>query len=137
MTITITSHLIRKADLNHHETLFAGRSAEWLIETAYMSAVGILKTDAVVAVNVRDICYLAPAHAGEIIRIEGRPIYAGNTSLTVYVSATVGKQKALEGFVAFVHVGTDGHSEPHGITIEPATAEERALQERARKLLSC
>ena len=28
------SHLIKSEDLNHHGTLFAGRTAEWLVEAA-------------------------------------------------------------------------------------------------------
>ena len=48
MKITTTNHLIRKEYLNHHDTLYAGRGAEWLIETAYMAAVDTLQTNSVV-----------------------------------------------------------------------------------------
>ncbi|MEL7655970.1 MAG: acyl-CoA thioesterase, partial [Bacillota bacterium] len=32
------SHLVKSEDLNHHGTLFAGRSAEWLVEAAFVAA---------------------------------------------------------------------------------------------------
>lgn len=33
-----TSHLIKSEDLNHHGTLYAGRSTEWLVESAFIAA---------------------------------------------------------------------------------------------------
>ena len=99
MKTTTTNHLIRKEDLNHHDTLYAGRGAEWLIETACMVAVDTLQTNLIVAVKVGEISYLAPVHAGGVLRMEGKAVYAGKTSLTVYVAAYVGDQKTHEGFV--------------------------------------
>lgn len=137
MKTTITNHLIRKENMNHHDTLYAGRGAEWLIETAYMAAGDILQTNSIVAVKIGEINYLSPVHAGEVLRMEGKAVCAGKTSLTVYVVANVGDQKTHEGFVTFVRIGEDGRPQPHGITIEPETEEAKALQERAKKLLSC
>ncbi len=34
----IISHLVKSEDLNHHGTLFAGRSAEWLVESGFVAA---------------------------------------------------------------------------------------------------
>ena len=33
----ITHHLVRSEDLNHHGTLFAGRSSEWFIEAGFIA----------------------------------------------------------------------------------------------------
>ena len=135
MKVTITNHLIRKENLNHHDTLYAGRGAEWLIETAYMSAVDILQTNSSVAVKIGEISCFAPVHAGEVLRMEGKVVYAGKTSLIAYVGAHVGDQKTHEGFVTFVRIGEDGRPQLHGITVEPESDEEKALQERAKKLI--
>jgi len=35
---TIISHLVKPEDLQHHGTLFAGRMAEWLVETCFIAA---------------------------------------------------------------------------------------------------
>ena len=86
-------------------------------------------------VKIGEVSYLVPVHAGEVLRMEGKAVYAGKTSLTVYVAAYVGDQKTHEGFVTFVRIGENGRPQPHGITIEPQTDEEKALQERAKKLL--
>ena len=106
-----------------------------MIEAAYMTAVDTLQTNSIVAVKIGEISYLAPVHVGEVLRMEGKAVYAGKTSLTVYLAAHIGDQKTHEGFMTFVMVGEDGRPQPHGIMIEPETEEEKALQERANKLL--
>ncbi len=133
--IITTNHLVRNENLNHHSTLYAGYGAEWLIETAYMTAVDTLQTNSIVAVKVGEISYHAPVHVGEVLRIEGKPIYAGKTSLIVYVAAYVGETNTHEGFVIFVNVGKDGKSQVHGIVIETKSVEDQVLQERAKKML--
>ena len=133
----VTQHLVQNIDLNHHKTLFAGRSAEWLIETAFITASSILPADFIVASRIQEVCYLAPVYVGSILKYEGHIVYAGKTSLMVYVSGEAQGKKAIEGFITFVHIGEDGHAVPHGITFEAETEEEKALQERAKKLLSC
>lgn len=134
MKITTTNHLILKEDLNHHDTLYAGRGAEWLIETAYTTAVDTLQTSSIVAVKIGEISYLAPVRAGKVLQMDGKAVYAGKTSLIVYVVAHVGDQKTHEGFVSFVKIGEDGKPQLHGITIEVETEEEKSIQERAKKL---
>lgn len=102
-----------------------------------MTAVDTLQTNSIVAVKVGEINYLFPVHAGEVLRVEGKAVYAGKTSLIVYVAAYVGDQNTHEGFVTFVRIGEDGRSRPHGIAVNPETEEEKALQQRAKKLASC
>ena len=35
MKVFKISHLVKSEDLNHHGTLFAGRTAEWLVERRF------------------------------------------------------------------------------------------------------
>ena len=135
MKTTTTNHLIRKENLNHHDTLYAGQGAEWLIETAYMAAANTFQTSSIVAVKVGEINYLAPVYDGVVLRMEGKAVYAGKTSLIVHVVAYVKNQKTHEGFVSFVKLGEDGRPQPHGTKIETETEEEKALRERAKKLV--
>ena len=37
-----TYRLIKSEDLNHHGTLFAGRSAEWFVESGFIAASSII-----------------------------------------------------------------------------------------------
>ena len=34
--------LVKSNDLNHHGTLFAGRTAEWFVESGFIAAAGVL-----------------------------------------------------------------------------------------------
>jgi len=34
--------LVKSEDLNHHGTLFAGRSAEWFVEAGFIAAASVL-----------------------------------------------------------------------------------------------
>lgn len=38
MKVFKISHLVKSEDLNHHGTLFAGRTAEWLVEAGFVTA---------------------------------------------------------------------------------------------------
>ena len=131
-----TRHLVRNEDLNHHGTLYAGRSAEWLMETGFMTAAEVLSTNSLVAVRVNELRYFAPVQSGEILKLEGRTVYAGNSSLIVFVSAWVKNRKVIEGYITFVHVDETGRAKPHGIVIQRATEEERILQKNVKRLIT-
>ncbi|NTU75550.1 MAG: acyl-CoA thioesterase, partial [Anaerolineaceae bacterium] len=34
----VTQHLVKSEDLNHHGTLYAGRTAEWFVESGFIAA---------------------------------------------------------------------------------------------------
>ena len=38
MQPVLTHHFVKSEDLNHHGTLFAGRTAEWFVEAGLMAA---------------------------------------------------------------------------------------------------
>lgn len=130
----VTHHLVRKEDLNHHGSLYAGRSADWIIETAYAAAASLLPTDSIVIAKINEISYLSPIHAGEVTRFEGRAAYAGHSSLMIYVSAWVQGEKKMEGFLTVVHIGDHGRPSAHGIVLPTESEEDKALEERAKSL---
>ena len=51
----VTNRFVKSEDLNHHGTLFAGRSAEWFIEAGLMAVSGILPADNIVCVKLNEI----------------------------------------------------------------------------------
>lgn len=48
MNTIMTHHLVRSEDLNHHNTLYAGRAADWFIEVGYMAVEQYLPSSNVV-----------------------------------------------------------------------------------------
>ena len=133
-TIT-THHLVRSEDLNHHNSLYAGRAADWFIEAGYMAVEQYLPSSNVVCAKIEETTFFKSIYSGETVRIESEVVYAIGSRLISYVATYVSDEQRAEGFITFAHVGEDGHSKAHGIAIESESDEEKNLQERAKKLL--
>ncbi len=133
----ITHHLVKGQDLNHHGTLFAGRGAEWLVESGFVAASNMTNPENTVCLNIHGMVFTRPVRKGSIIRYESRVVYAGRTSMVVYIKVIMAKSEdfILDGFMTFVHVNSDGHSTPHGLVVIPESNEEIALAAKAKALV--
>lgn len=128
-------HLVKSEDLNHHGTLFAGRSAEWFVEAGFIAAAELVPPQSLVCLRIHGMLFSTPINCGEIVCFQGKIVHAGRSSMVAHVEVVRAGQQVLEGFITFVHVDKYGKSRPHGIVITPFLEEDRALQERARSLL--
>lgn len=133
----ITHHLVKGQDLNHHGTLFAGRGAEWFVESGFVAASNMTNPENTVCLNIHGMLFTRPVAKGSIIRYESKVVYAGRTSIVVYVNVMMAKDESfvLDGFMTFIHVDKNGQSSPHGLVIEPTLDSEIALHEKAKELL--
>ena len=129
-----TYHLVKSEDLNHHGTLYAGRTAEWFVESGFIAAASITKPENIVCLKVHGMLFSRPVQRGEIVRFDSKIILSGRSKLVAHVVIRANEISVVEGFITFVHVGPDGKSTPHGIEITPASPEDLSLQERARAL---
>lgn len=130
----VTHHFVKSEDLNHHGTLFAGRTAEWFVEAGLMSAAVYLPPENIVCVKIHGMNFRRPIPLGAVVELVSRAVLAGRTSVVSHIRLTLQGEEVLDGFITFVNVGKDGRPAPHGLTLEAATPEEQALQERARSL---
>jgi acyl-CoA hydrolase len=130
----VVHHLVKGSDLNHHGTLYAGRSAEWFVESGFIAASSLLPPQNIVCLKIHGMTFTRPVYPGSIVRYEGKIVYAGRTSLIAYVRATVKDEPMSEGFITFVYVDEKGCACPHGLTVTPTSPEDVVLQERARNL---
>lgn len=133
------SHLVKSEDLNHHGTLFAGRSAEWLVESAFVAAASQHgRPQDVLCVNIHGFTFKKPVHKGDIITFLSKVAKIGKTSITVYVKAMseIHGTTHVDGFLTFVCVDPDTAAKrPHGILLdEPADQEEIEIRDRANLL---
>jgi len=133
------SHLIKSEDLNHHGTLFAGRSAEWLVEAAFVAAASEHgRPQDVLCVNIHGFTFKKPVPKGDIITFLSKVAKVGKTSITVYVKAMseIHGTTHVDGFLTFVCVEPDTkHKRNHGIVMDdPADDEEIEIRERANQL---
>ena len=128
--------LVKGEDLNHHKTLFAGRSAEWFVEAGFIAVANVLPASNIVCVKIHGMEFTQPIYPGEIARFESRIAYVGRTSVKVHV--TIKRQNEtrpmLEGFITFVHVNEDGRPVPHQLDLHLLTPEDQHLHQTASTL---
>ncbi len=79
MKVFKISHLVKSEDLNHHGTLFAGRTAEWLVEAGFVTAAAEHgRPQDVLCVNVHGFTFKRPVEKGDILTIYGTDRQDGN-----------------------------------------------------------
>jgi len=134
----ITTRLVKSEDLNHHGTLFAGRTAEWFVESGFIAAASILDPRKVVCLNIHGMYFTSPAKSGDVLKFSSSMVYTGRTSITVYVYVEKkGEPRPLvDGFVTFIHVDSNTCPSPHYLSVQPVTEADRVLFERAKDLRS-
>jgi acyl-CoA hydrolase len=130
----ITHHLVKSEDLNHHGTLYAGRSAEWFVESGFTAAASLTKPDNIVCMQIHGMSFTRPVRRGEIVRFESKVVHTGRSRMITYIRMVVNEQKVVDGFITFVHVDGEGKALPHGIEINPTCEEDINLQIIAMKL---
>jgi len=130
----ITQHVVMSRDLNHHGTLYAGRTAEWFVESGFIAAASLTKPENIVCLKIHGMLFSRPVHLGEIICFHSRIVSVGRTRMIAFIDVRVKEEVIISGFITFIHVDAQGHPLPHGLAIEAVTDEEKELQERARNL---
>ena len=128
--------LVKSEDLNHHGTLFAGRTAEWFVESGFIAAAALLDPRHVVCLNLHGMYFKKPAKSGDILKLSSKIVYAGKSSITAYVHVEKNGEEShlVDGFVTFIHVDENTRPLPHNISIEPVTQDDNRLFEVAKDL---
>ncbi len=133
-TTYTTYHLVKGEDLNHHGTLFAGRTAEWFVESGFIAAASFTKPENIVCLKIHGMTFTAPVAPGSLARFDSKVVYTGRSKIIVYIKLSVKDIDVVKGFITFVNVDLEGKSLPHGISIVPETDEDKELFEVARNL---
>ncbi len=137
---TVISHLIRPEDLQHHGTLFAGRMAEWFVETCFIAACRLTgKPEDIVCVQIHGMHFRKRAGNGDIIEIRSKIAYLSRTSITVHGEAFINLSKtaAVSGMITFVTVDKENKPYAHGLNLpEEYIAQNRAVYDEAVKIRS-
>ncbi|HBB28645.1 MAG TPA: acyl-CoA thioesterase [Clostridiales bacterium] len=134
----VVSRLVKSEDLNHHGTLFAGRTAEWFVEAAFIAAASSVgNPENIVCMNVHGLLFKTPVSKGDIITFKSKIVRLGTTSITVHTSIypETTEITPVNGFLTFIHVDESGKKIPHSLVIDETTNEEELkLREQAKKL---
>lgn len=128
--------LVKSEDLNHHGTLFAGKTAMWFVESGFIAVASLTHPENIVCLNIHGMLFKKPIANGLIVRFESRVVLAGRTRLVAYVKVLGNRDEdfLLDGFISFIHVDLQGKPLPHGVVVEATDPEDIALQEQAKKL---
>jgi acyl-CoA hydrolase len=134
--INTSMRLVKSEDLNHHGTLFAGRTAEWFVESGFISCASLLNPKNVVCLKIHGMYFTKPAMPGEVLTFTSRIVYTGNSSLVSYIKVTKKdvEKPLVDGFVTFIHVDEENKPTPHNIEMQPVTPEDFELYEMAKSL---
>jgi acyl-CoA hydrolase len=132
----VTMRLVKSEDLNHHGTLFAGRTAEWFVESGFIAATSLLDPKSVVCLKIHGMFFTQPARSGDVLKFSSKVVFAGRTSLTVYihVEKSNNDKTFVEGFVTFIHVDENTRPASHYIEINPESEEDKILFDTAKGL---
>ena len=132
----VTMRLVKSEDLNHHGTLFAGRTAEWFVESGFIAAASLLNPQNVVCLKIHGMYFTKPAKSGDVLKFSSKVVFAGRSSITSYVHVEKNgiEKQLVDGFVTFIHVDENTKPAPHFIEINPETEADRILYETARNL---
>ncbi len=127
----ISNHLVKSEDLNHHGTLYAGRTAEWFVEAGFIAAARLKPPESIVCLKIHGMTFSRPVHCGEIVTYNSKIIHAGTTSLVAFIEVRAKEELVVKGFITFIHVDENSKPLSHGIQIIPVTEEDIKLQEEA------
>ena len=130
----ITHRFVKSEDLNHHGTLFAGRTAEWFVEAGLIATAVYLPSENIVCAKIHGMNFSRPVKLGETVKLLGKVVYTGKSSIVSSVHLYVRNEEILNGFITFVNVDQEGCPFPHGIKIQATSEEDVALQEAAKNL---
>ena len=116
-----TSHLVKSEDLNHHQTLYAGRCVEWCVEMAYITAQRCFpEPRPLVFMSIRSLSIRAAVRIGEILELSGRIDYLGESTIGVRIdghkaqNGEAGKP-VVTGTFLFCTIDDEGKAVPHGL----------------------
>jgi acyl-CoA hydrolase len=132
----VTMRLVKSEDLNHHGTLFAGRTAEWFVESGFIAVASVLKPQNVVCLKIHGMYFTKPARSGDVLKFSSKVVFAGKSSLTVYVHVEKNgvETPLVDGFITFIHVDDNTKPAPHFLAVTPDNDEDKLLFETARDL---
>lgn len=83
----ITTHPVKKSDLGFHANLFGGKLLAWLDAAGAAYAMETCDTPRMVTVMIDKCIFKKPAKEGQLIKIYGKVVHIGNSSMTIYMEA--------------------------------------------------
>lgn len=141
MKIYTTARLVKSEDLNHHGTLYAGRTAEWFVESSFIAAAtAVGNPENIVCLKIHGLVFKNPVQKGDIVTFKARVAHLGSTSLTVHcrIYSETRSISPIEGFITFINVDENGNKVPHGLVLDETVDEDEIeIRKSAQRAINC
>ena len=114
----ISTHYVMAKQVGYHGNLFGGVMLSWIDEAGAAFACQIADTGRMVTKHISAVTFEQPVRPGQLIKIYGKCIKIGKTSLTIGIEARRhsiynGTQKlACKCDMVFVRIDGDGEAVP-------------------------
>tara|TARA_Y100000593_G_scaffold91313_1_gene179768 strand:- start:2334 stop:2732 length:399 start_codon:yes stop_codon:yes gene_type:complete len=114
----ISTHYVMAKQVGYHGNLFGGIMLAWIDEAGAAFACQIADTGRMVTKHISALTFERPVRPGQLIKIYGRCLKIGNTSVTIEIEARRhsiynGTQKSVcKCQVVFVRIDGDGEAVP-------------------------
>jgi len=136
----ITTYICKEFDLGIHSNMFGGRLMALLDDAAAGYAAQLCDTPMIVTIKFDEFVFKKPVKVGSILKIYGKVVKFGNTSLELYME--IRKHNVYTGVqdivthtnVTFVRIDEDGNAVP--IAGHVKTRYEKRLKEFGKGLLN-
>lgn len=114
----VNTELVFPSHTNHYGTIFGGRLLERMDMTGALAAMRFACEEAVTA-SIEALDFKMPIKQGDIVKLIGRVIYTGRTSMVVKVDVyKIGKFNDRKDFCCrgyFIFVAVDANGDPKAI----------------------
>lgn len=114
----ITTKVCMTKDIGVHGNLFGGKMLAWLDEAGAAFSCQVADSTNMVTKRISEVNFQKPVKTGRIVKIYGKVIGIGNTSVSIALEARShnpysGKQKVVcQTQMIFVQIDEDGESLP-------------------------
>lgn len=136
----ITTYICKEFDLGIHNNMFGGRLMALIDDAAGAYAAQLCDTPHMVTIKFDEFVFKKPVKVGSILKIYGKVIRFGNTSLELYVeirkhNVYTGEQEIVTHTnVVFVRIDEDGNPIPLSSRVKDRYA--RRFEKFGKGLLS-
>jgi acyl-CoA thioesterase YciA len=114
----ISTHICKTSNVGFHGNLFGGTMLSWLDEAGAIFACEACDTPRMVTKSISEVVFEKPVRPGQIIKIYGKVVRVGNTSITIQLEArrhsvyNGSQRKVLTTDMTFVRIDGDGEAIP-------------------------
>ncbi len=114
----LNTHPIKKSDLGFHGNLFGGKILAWVDSAASGLAMQLCDSPRLVTVSLDECRFIKPGKEGQLLKIYGKPLKVGNTSIKLYIEArshsvyTGSQTVILHTETTFVRIDEEGNPIP-------------------------